>query len=356
MIPFILTSNSVTVVVKGKPYTVTAGTPQFAEITNRIKAKDYAGIEALFDMGTALKEYVRGKIAINGDTVSYNGRVLGNPVVNRIKEFMRQGLDYRPLVAFLENLMQNPSKTAVDELYLFLESGQMPLTEDGCFLAFRKVRDDYKDFYTGTFDNSVGKTLEMPRNEVNEDRHTTCSYGFHFCSQAYLPRYHGGEGRSVIVKINPADVVTIPSDYGNSKGRCFRYTVWADCPENEKPADMGVFVQTAPVAAAAPVAETYDSEGLNSFNLGVEDGKEDALDGDERDADEALQSRQDGTINDESYLKGYHKGYDENLPATPAPVQRTSEVTKRIVSEATRQKLRDIALAQKRNPETGQFC
>ncbi|KKL77279.1 hypothetical protein LCGC14_2036440, partial [marine sediment metagenome] len=35
----------------------------------------------------------------------------------------------------------------------------------------------------------------------------------------------GGGGRTVIVEINPRDVVAIPVDYGNAKGRCCRYTV-----------------------------------------------------------------------------------------------------------------------------------
>jgi hypothetical protein len=34
--------------------------------------------------------------------------------------------------------------------------------------------------------------------------------------------------RVVIVKINPADVVSIPSDYKNTKGRCCRYEVIAE--------------------------------------------------------------------------------------------------------------------------------
>jgi acyl carrier protein len=50
-----------------------------------------------------------------------------------------------------------------------------------------------------------------------------CSYGLHFCSQSYLQKF-GGD-RIVILKINPRDVVSIPTDYNHAKGRCCRYEV-----------------------------------------------------------------------------------------------------------------------------------
>ena len=71
--------------------------------------------------------------------------------------------------------------------------------------------------------NAVGDTLSMPRNAVDEDKNRTCSAGLHFCSYSYLPHF-GGE-RIVVVKINPRDVVAIPADYNNAKGRTCRYEV-----------------------------------------------------------------------------------------------------------------------------------
>ncbi|KKL79101.1 hypothetical protein LCGC14_2018170, partial [marine sediment metagenome] len=43
----------------------------------------------------------------------------------------------------------------------------------------------------------------------------------------------GGGGRTVIVEINPRDVVAIPVDYGNAKGRCCRYTVVGEIETGE---------------------------------------------------------------------------------------------------------------------------
>ena len=124
--------------------------------------------------------------------------------------------------------MENPSLRAVEELYGFLEVCMLPITEDGHFLAYKKVRSDFKDIYSGTMDNSVGQVLDMPRNSVDEDKDRTCSSGLHFCAKSYLSHFgswNSSGNRVVVVKINPRDVVAIPSDYNNAKGRTCRYEV-----------------------------------------------------------------------------------------------------------------------------------
>jgi hypothetical protein len=81
----------------------------------------------------------------------------------------------------------------------------------------------------------------MERNKVDDNQNNTCSSGLHFCSENYL-RSFGGD-RTVIVKINPRDVVSIPTDYDNSKGRACRYEVIGEVGVN--PEDTVEF--TAPV-------------------------------------------------------------------------------------------------------------
>jgi hypothetical protein len=147
-----------------------------------------------------------------------------------------EGVSVQPLVNFMGNLMENPSKVAVDELYLFLESCKSPITEDGYFIAYKIVRNDYMDVYSGKFNNARGVTVSMERNEVDDNRNNTCSQGLHFCSRGYLNSYssHDREtDRCMLVKINPADVVSIPSDYNNAKGRTWRYEVVGEVTDNE---------------------------------------------------------------------------------------------------------------------------
>ena len=90
-------------------------------------------------------------------------------------------------------------------------------------------------------DNSLGATVEMERNRVDDDKDRTCSTGLHFCSRDYLDHF-GGE-RLVIVKINPRDVVSIPSDYNDSKGRACRYEVVDEIDKEKADAAFSASVQ-----------------------------------------------------------------------------------------------------------------
>lgn len=268
-IPYIMGRDSITVAVNGATSTVREGQANYAALREAIKSKDWDAIPDLLTPAKAVETFGAGNIKIVNGEVTMNGRVLRNGVTARILQMVAEGFDAAPLMKFLENLMANPSKTAVDELYDWLEGTSLPITEDGYFLAYKKVRDDYLSFYDGKTSNRVGETPNMPRNEVNDDRDQTCSQGLHFCSMSYLGSYYGGQGRVMILKINPADVVSIPSDYDFAKGRAWQYLVIGEHEGGEKTEafDTPVVSATgAPVygtvrkAAAAPVTAVLGVE------------------------------------------------------------------------------------------------
>jgi hypothetical protein len=186
----------------------------------------------------------------------WKGEELHTSLSVRMIQMLQDGFPVEPMVAFMENLMLNPSKRAVTELYGFLEKNSLPITPDGHFLAYKKVRYDYKDCHTGTMDNSVGKVVEMERNAVDDDKDRTCSTGLHFCSRDYLNHF-GGE-RIVIVKVNPRDVVSIPSDYNGAKGRACRYEVVDEIDKDKADEAFAKSVQ----ATAAPGASVLSEEDL----------------------------------------------------------------------------------------------
>ena len=220
------TNNAVTItgtgkiaaVINGRPYSISSDHPNYNKIIAAIKAQDWTSFVTLADVTSQVKQYTTTD---------------GVEIVDGIVKFMGEGLPFQPLVRFLENLMDNPSKRAVDELYTFLEVGELPITEDGCFLAYKNVRANYMDIHSGTFSNKIGDVPEMPRNRVCDDSELTCSTGLHFCSIAYLPHFSDSDGgHTMIVKINPADVVSIPKDYNNTKGRACKYEVIAEYTED----------------------------------------------------------------------------------------------------------------------------
>jgi hypothetical protein len=95
--------------------------------------------------------------------------------------------------------------------------------------------------------------VSMERNLVDDDQNRTCSTGLHFCSQDYL-RSFGGE-RIVILKINPRDVVSIPNDYNDSKGRCARYEIVDEIDKDKADEAFAKTVQEAAEREASVVAE-----------------------------------------------------------------------------------------------------
>jgi hypothetical protein len=223
--PYLIQGKNIVVIIDNQPHTVTSTHIGYEKIKQAIKDNDWDAVKDVIDPKKQILEYGAGNVAIQGSKVFWKEREMHGVLTNRLIEMYQDGFPVEPLIAFMENLMQNPSKRAVEELYGFLEKGNLPLTPDGHFLAYKKVRQDFRDCHTGTMDNSVGQTVEMERNAVDDDQNRTCSAGLHFCSKEYLPHFGGHDSRTVILKINPRDVVSIPTDYNNAKGRACRYEV-----------------------------------------------------------------------------------------------------------------------------------
>lgn len=229
---FIRTPSHITVCFDdGTTATTYTTESHYKDVVDAIRSKDWDNVRKLMIPSVAVKQQLEqsshsNRTVIEDGVVYLDGTPLHNTLTDRILSMLEEGFDIEPMIKFLENLMENPSYRAVNELYDFMEHSDLPITEDGHFIAYKRVGAGYKDIYTGTFDNSVGAVCEMPRNAVNEDKDRTCSEGLHFCSRSYLPHYGNYSGcHTMIVKINPRDVVAIPSDYNNAKGRCCRYEV-----------------------------------------------------------------------------------------------------------------------------------
>jgi hypothetical protein len=221
--PYLIQGSNIVVVINNQPHTISKTHITYNKVLDAIKSEDWDTVQDVIEPKKVVINYGEGNVEVQGDELFWKGRPMHNALTTRMIAMLQEGFPVEPLVLFMENLMSNPSKRAVDELYGFLEKNNLPITPDGHFLAYKKVRDDYTDVHSGTFNNSVGMICEMERNQVDDDKDRTCSTGLHFCSQEYLNHF-GGE-HTMILKINPRDVVSIPSDYNNSKGRCSRYEV-----------------------------------------------------------------------------------------------------------------------------------
>lgn len=226
-VPAILTKDGITVTLFNKPYSVARVDAHFQDVLNAVElGNNQEEILDIFQrVAKKLQSSVSDGITYDGGVVRYKSEQLRGYAVDRLLTFLYEGYDVKPMAKFLEKIQENPSKTVVDNLYQFLEHGNMPITPEGNFVAYKAISANWKDIHSGTMDNSLGKTVSIARNKVDEDRNNTCSTGLHVCSFAYLPHFANVGGHVIAVEVNPKDVVAIPSDYNNTKMRVSEYTV-----------------------------------------------------------------------------------------------------------------------------------
>lgn len=244
---YLITVDNITVSKNGKTHIVGRQYAQFQSIVDALKDNDFDKAFDLADRATALTKQSKGEFVVKNGVVYQNGLPIHNVVTDRILQFQDEGLPFEPLVKFLENLLQNPSTRSVTELYKFLEHKFMPITEDGCFLAYKAVQKDYLSITSGTTQvrvskdkgktwktvtgkvpNNVGNIVEVDRNQVDDNAERTCSFGLHAGALDYANTFGGSDSKKVIVKINPRDAVSVPTDANAQKLRASRYEVIAD--------------------------------------------------------------------------------------------------------------------------------
>lgn len=235
-IAFIITHDTTTVVVGAKPYSLTTSHPDYTSLLEAIKAADWPAVETIATQSDSLTKVLQdidGDIQVFYGHVVWNGEEIHGYIVERMIELARQGLPVTAVARFLKNVAANPSMRARQDLYRWCEAGRMPITEDGMVVAFKIVNDDFTDCYSGTFDNTPGKTPSVARSRVNDDFRITCAEGLHVCSAEYLPHFGPSNKRVVQVHVDPKDFVAFPEDYKLSKARVCGYEVIRELPKDE---------------------------------------------------------------------------------------------------------------------------
>jgi hypothetical protein len=235
MFAYTLTPNSINLFIGGKPRTLDKTHANYEAIRDALKlrhtipaqyqAKWEEALLELIDIRAFVAKVTEGRVQVSDDTVLFSGKPVHSVIRDRLLTLLAEGFDIHPLAKFLDKLMDNPTESSRDDLYLWLEHSKMPITADGDFLAYKYVNQDFTSCHDRKTRNDIGSVVEMPREECDTNRHSTCSTGLHFCAFDYLTQMGGSGNRTVILKINPRDVTAIPADYHNAKGRACRYEV-----------------------------------------------------------------------------------------------------------------------------------
>lgn len=232
---------------------------------NTIRQKLASGVftveelDNLADVRTSVRNWfsTNPRFALKNDLLTLDGVPFSEAVTDKVLRMMDAGNTPTSLMNFLVKTRQNPSATAQKELLLFCVANGFMIHEDGDLIAYKAVDMNYLDIHSRTvtykpvdkmtaedktkFGAGVsglgreenvtvvihrGQTLvSMPRNAVDDNRDRTCSYGLHFAAFEYAQMFGGNASRMVVLKVNPADVVSIPSDYNDQKGRASAFFV-----------------------------------------------------------------------------------------------------------------------------------
>jgi hypothetical protein len=222
--------ETLSVFLKGKQFTIYASDSKFESAVKAFTENNQEELYLVLNPAQVFKSlYAKyEQVEVKDGNVYVSGDPISNIIAERILQFLAQGVDCLPVFKFITKLNLNPSSRAVNELYTFLEHKFLPLTGSGNFLAYKALRSDFTDVHTGKFDNSVGNVLEMPRNKVDDNKEVGCSYGFHAGTLEYARGFRPCSGKLVLVEINPADVVSIPTDCECQKLRTCKYKVVAE--------------------------------------------------------------------------------------------------------------------------------
>jgi hypothetical protein len=222
--------------VDNKSYHITKDHAAYDKLFEAYKSGDADTFVELSNVQQSMERYTGAStnpfsdegLVMDGEKIYYNGVELNNAVVETIRAMMYNDMDFQPMLKFLERAIKSNSKRVIDELFKFLQVCRLTITEDGCFLAYKSVREDYMDKYSGTYTNVVGTENRMQKFQVDDNCNVGCSYGFHVGSLPYAGPggYYNASGDKVLIcKVAPEDVVSVPLDCSCQKLRTCAYTV-----------------------------------------------------------------------------------------------------------------------------------
>lgn len=202
-------------------------------------------IVRLFDVALALTdkfEALSERVSVNGGKVFLDGDEVTDSISDLIIRFLSDGKDFDPLVRFLENVATNPDPHSKENLFRWLEGHRWSITTDGHFVAYKGVlKDGYLSkqegtaqvdgrVITGRIPNVPGTRITMPRSEVQHDPSNGCSTGLHAANWNFARDW----AQVVVqVKINPRDVVSVPTESGDHKLRVCAYEVVGEVTQED---------------------------------------------------------------------------------------------------------------------------
>lgn len=233
MYPYLVTDNTITIVTD-KPHTISNGHPKWDIVLGLVRSGSFDDAIEMMTPARAIETFTAGNLTIKDDVIYRNGAVVDHAMAPHILSLKEAGFDHLPMLRFLDKLLANPSARSRNQTWRFVSTNKITITPDGNLIFYKNVADDFFDLHTRkTHRYLPGTTHTMDRREVDDDPESTCSVGLHVCSYEYLRHFSGS--RTLLVEVDPADIVSVPIDYENSKLRVCKLRVVREI-DNPQPA------------------------------------------------------------------------------------------------------------------------
>lgn len=201
------------------PITIYSTDPNWDQVVEFLHDKDFESIRALVSRTSdIILSYNSGRISIDGGIVFVDDNPVEGALVDRLIDMLQKAIDVKPIAQFIANVHDNPKYNVSDDAYGFVEEEDLPITSDGCLLAYQRVRWNWTDIDTTTLDLSIGSVAE--------------NVELSFCGLDRLACFFSGwDGsyRTIVIKINPRDIITVPTAF--VQGVCSKYEVVGELEE-----------------------------------------------------------------------------------------------------------------------------
>lgn len=264
-------NQSVTALIDGEIYVATNEHPNWQQIVQKLVVHDVTAAE-LFNIAKMVQrrfEPLGSRVTVSDGKVFYDGDEINNSLTEMIMRFLNDGIDdWQPLVKFFEKVMLNPNDHSREQLYSWLVGRNITIDTDGDIIAYKGVKVIDEKYFSinagkaivdgveveGYIPNAKGSVITMPRSEVEHNPSVGCHKGIHAGTWDYASGF--AQGAVLTVKIDPRDVVSVPSDCSAQKMRTCRIRI----------IDITDSPITNAVASFEDYEDEYDEDEYNEYN------------------------------------------------------------------------------------------
>lgn len=231
---FIATGDNLTIVYKSTTYTYQLP-PNIGQVIKLLREQKYDRAIKIIHKKFLIEEISNGKIKESSKGMTIEGQELPDNVKMFIERLIKDKKPVDGIINLWKRLSRNTGKISEENekisresLFDYLVNACVRILDNGCFVAYKGVQDNYRDCHSARYDNSPGKIVSMPRENVTVDRNTTCAAGLHVGSFNYMKDNYNNGRRWLECLVDPKDVVSVPTDYNHQKMRVCRYKVIRD--------------------------------------------------------------------------------------------------------------------------------